>query len=274
MVKCSNCGLDVKKDLKNCPNCGNALIESEDSIQDIKNETLICSNCGEELNENNSFCPSCGDKVEKDHSNLKCWNCGSELSENTLFCSVCGTKVENIKNNAVKTTKTCPNCGFEVDDDTTFCENCGTNITDGVMNKQEIISQNPFLEKINLNTIIKPSIIALVVAIVLSLFGLLIGFSWFSFIIAIILSAGFFAGTIDNEANAIVFGLIVGLLLGLLENPLVELIFGAFVGGFYDWFYGGHLILIVILGVIVAYASNMYFKENILKIIGNFREIL
>lgn len=274
MVKCSNCGLDVKNDLKNCPNCGNALIESEDNIQDIKKETLICSNCGEELNENNSFCPSCGDKVEKDHSNLKCWNCGSELSENTLFCSVCGTKVDNIKNNAVKTTKTCPNCGFKVDDDTTFCENCGTNITDGEMNKQEIISQNPFLEKINLNTIIKPSIIALVAAIVLSLFGLLIGFSWFSFIIAIILSAGFFAGTIDNEANAIVFGLIVGLLLGLLENPLVELIFGAFVGGFYDWFYGGHLILIVILGVIVAYASNMYFKENILKIIGNFREIL
>ena len=107
---------------------------------------------------------------------------------------------------------------------------------------------------------------ALVVAIILSLIGLFVGFSWFSFILAVILSVGFFAGTIDNEANATISGLIVGIILGIIENPLVEFMFGAFAAGFYEGFFGGHLLVLTVISVIVGYVSNRYLKEYIINI--------
>lgn len=271
MVKCSSCGLEVSDDLENCPNCGNDLIKS-DVIEEEVIGPLICNNCGAEVEEGVSFCPKCGNKMEsEEETSLKCENCGAELPENTLFCSTCGTKVNKVKK---VNKKLCPNCGSEVDDTVTFCNECGANIFTGEKNKQEIVSTNSFVDKIDLNTIIKPSGIALITSIILSLIGLLIGLSWLSFIIAIILSMGFFAAAIDNEANAILSGLIVGLILGLLENPLVEFVFGAFAAGFYEGFLGGHLILIVILGIVMAYVSNVYLKENILNITDNFKGLL
>ena len=272
MVKCKNCGLDVADDLENCPNCGSNLVKSEEIKEDTPDNSAKCPNCGADLNENHSFCPSCGTKIEsEDKKSRTCENCGSTLPENTLFCSICGTKV---KDTPKVTKKICPNCGVEVDPGTTVCPECGTNVFTGANNKQELVSTQSFAEKINLNNIIKPSIIALVVALILSFIGLLIGFSWFSFVIAIILSAGFFGAAMDNEANAIVFGLIVGLILGLLETPLVEFTYGAFVAGFYEGFFGGHLLLIVILGVIMAYVSNMYLKESIRGATDNFKGML
>lgn len=271
MVKCSSCGLDVPDELENCPNCGNNLVKSE-VVSDKGHDDLKCSNCGADLNEGNTFCPSCGKPVEIQEDNtLKCEKCGSELPENTLFCSVCGNKVKQVKK---VNKKICPNCGTELDETATFCDECGTNVITGVKQKQELISQKSFAEKINLNVLIKPSIIALVVALILSFIGLLIGFSWLSFIIAIILSVGFFGAAIDNEANAIIFGLIVGLILGILENPLVEFTYGALIAGLYDGFLGGHLILIVILGVVMAYVSNIYLKETILSLTDNFKGML
>lgn len=240
MVKCSNCGLDVADDLENCPNCGNNLSVNFQS------------------------------DAEDNDGVKSCKNCGSELSENTLFCSVCGAKVDIPKKEIIKI---CPNCGVEIDNETTFCPECGSNIFTGETVKN-ISGNQSFGEKLNLNLIIKPSIVALIVSIILSLIGLLIGFSWFSFVIAIILSVGVFAAAIDNDANAIIFGLIVGLLLGILENPLVEFLYGAFVAGFYDGFFGGHLVLLVILGVVMAYISNVYLKEDILKITDNFKGML
>ena len=246
MVKCSNCGVNVPDDFEMCPNCGNSLIkteqEDEPKTDDIKGDVL------------------------------KCENCGSELPENTLFCSVCGTKVNIVKK---QITRTCPNCGGIVEEDTTFCPECGSNVFTGEKFNQEPTTTNKsFAEKIDLNKILKPTVVALIASIILSLIGLLIGFSWLSFVIAIILSVGFFAGAIDNEANAVIFGLIVGLILGFLENPLVEFMYGAFVAGVYEGFLGGHLILLVILGVIVAYISNIYLKEKIVNLTNNFRGML
>jgi uncharacterized membrane protein YvbJ len=246
MVKCSNCGVDVPDDSEICPNCGNSLVKNkqnnEQKTEDIKDDVL------------------------------KCENCGSELSENTLFCSVCGTKVNIVKK---QITKACPNCGVPVEEDTTFCPECGANIFTGEKSNLELNSANKsFSDKIDLNTIIKPTVVALVASIILSLIGLLIGLSWLSFVIAIILSVGFFAAAIDNEANAIIFGLIVGLILGFLENPLVESMYGALVAGFYEGFLGSHLIILVIVGVVVAYISNIYLKESILNITKNFRGML
>ncbi|WP_295589791.1 zinc-ribbon domain-containing protein [uncultured Methanobrevibacter sp.] len=271
MVKCGNCGLDVSDDLENCPNCGSSLVKSEE-INEVADTEIVCGNCGAQLKENESFCPSCGSevKIEEDDS-LKCESCGSNLPENTLFCPTCGTKVENVQK---ANKKNCPNCGAEIEDDITFCDKCGANVFTGEKNKQELVTAGSFAEKINLSTIIKPSIVALIVALILSVIGLLIGFSWFSFVIAIILSVGFFGAAIDNEANAIIFGLIVGLILGLLENPLVEFTYGAFVAGFYEGFFGGHLILIVILGAVMAYVSNKYLKESILGLTDNFKGML
>lgn len=270
MVKCSNCGLDVSDDLKNCPNCGNNLTKAQIIADDEKNSVKLCKNCGATLIDDNSFCQSCGEKVEEDEA-LKCSNCGSELSENTLFCSVCGTKVDIPKKEIIKV---CPKCGVEIDNETTFCPECGSNIFTVENTVNSAANNQSFMDKLNLNLIIKPSIVALIVSIILSLIGLLIGFSWLSFVIAIILSSGFYAAAIDNEANAIIFGLIVGLILGILENPLVEFIYGAFVAGVYNGFFGGHLLLLVILGVIMAYVSNVYLKENILRITDNFKGML
>lgn len=272
MAKCSSCGLEVDETLENCPNCGNDLLNSEEPNENSSVEKIECSNCGAELDKSLSFCPSCGSKVENEDEVLRCKECGSELPENTLFCSVCGAKVDAIKKESAKT---CPNCGAQVAEDTTFCAECGANVFTGEKNSIQVSQQGQsFTDKLNFNVILKPTVAAVAVSIILSLIGLLIGFSWFSFVIAIILSVVIFGAAIDNDANAIVFGLIVGLILGLLETPLVEFMYGAFVAGFYEGFFGGHLILIVILGIVFAYVSNMYLKENILSITDNFKGML
>lgn len=272
MVKCNNCGITVSKDSENCPNCGNDLINSDENQSSSDNNININSDkCGAELSFNNDFYHSCGNKFENEDKNLKCRNCGSELYENVLFCPTCGSKV--IFSKKIIQIKTCPNCRKEVENDVEFCPECGTNIgSDGKTNHESVPTS--FENKINLEKIIKPSIIALVVSIILSLLGLFIGFSWFSFILAVILTVGFFAGIIDNEVNAIIFGLFVGLILGILEIQLVELIYGAFVARFYEGFFGEHLIILMIFGVIVAYISNMFLKETIGDIISKFKGML
>lgn len=266
MVKCGRCGVEIDDSFKTCPNCGNSLEKSLETPTESMGEK-VCSNCGAKLKENDGFCPSCGTKFETNEVN-KCEECGSEVPENVLFCPTCGAKV---KQKQPKTTKACPNCGFNLDDETTFCPECGTNVfTESKSESRQTSPNQSFADKLNLNSILKPTIISLIVAIILSSIGLLIGFSWVSFIIAIILSVGFFAGLVDNEANALVMGLVVGLILGLLENPLVQFWYGAFAAGLYDWVFGGQIIVLIILGVICGYVSNIYLKENIRNIAGDF----
>ena len=141
----------------------------------------------------------------------------------------------------------------------------------GKLTKHNAPTSHSSAGKIDFNVLVKPSIIALIVGIILSIIGLGIGFSWYSFVIAVILSAGFFAAAVGNQINAIVFGFIVGLILGLLETPLIEFLFGSFVAGLYQGFLGGHLLIIIIFGVVSAFISNAYFKESILQITDNFK---
>ena len=264
MVKCSRCGVNVEDSFENCPNCGNSLAESQQKTPIESNEEVVCSNCGAKLNADATFCSSCGSMVNIVEDN-KCTHCGSEVPENVLFCPTCGAKVG--QKQSLKITSTCPNCGFNLDDETTFCPECGTNVVTG---ETPTIENKSFVEKINLNSILKPGIISLIIAIVLSSIGLLIGLSWISFIIAVILSVGFFAGLVDNESNAIVLGFFVGLIVGILENPLVGFWYGALAAGIYDWLFGGQILVLIILGIICAYISNMYLKENIRDIAGKF----
>ena len=270
MVKCSRCGIDINDDWNICPNCGNDLTNATESLELESDGKIACSKCGATLKEGATFCDKCGNKVDEVNEVSKCENCGSEIPENVLFCPTCGTKV---KQKPPKINKTCPNCGMMLDEDTTFCPECGSNIFTGEKTNEIVqsdASDKGFVDKINLNSILKPTIITLVVSIILSSLGLLIGFSWVSFIIAVIIGVGFFAGLVDNEANAIVLGAIVGLILGILENPLVEFWYGSLAAGLYEWIYGGQILLLIILGIICAYVSNIYLKKDIEKIAGNF----
>ncbi len=118
-----------------------------------------------------------------------------------------------------------------------------------------------FVDKINFNRIINPTIVELIAAIILSIIGVWIGLSWASFIIAILISVGFFAGLVDNEANAVVSGFFVGLILGILENPIIGFVWGSFAAGLYEWVYGGQIPVLIILRIIIAYVSNIYLKR-------------
>ncbi len=268
MVKCNRCGVEVTDSLDVCPNCGNSLNEPKQETSFKSNDEIICQDCGAKLDGDVTFCSSCGSKIEDINEN-KCGECGSELPENVLFCPTCGTKVKQKQKSQIS--KTCLNCGFNLDEGIIFCPECGTNRVTGVKSKtQNKNSDLRFVDKIDLNSIIKPTLISIIVAILLSSIGLVIGFSWVSFIIAVVISVGFFAGLIDNEANAIVFGLFVGLILGLLENPLVEFWYGSFLAGVYEGVFGGQIILLIILGMICAYVSNIYLKDHIQDLACNF----
>ena len=94
--------------------------------------------------------------------------------------------------------------------------------------------------------------------------------SWLSFIFAIIISVGFFAGTIDNDANAIISGITAGIILGILEFPVVSFTFGYFVAGIYEGIFGSNLIILIILGAITGYLSNTFLKENIRSIVDKW----
>ena len=68
MIKCSNCGNELKEGTKFCSKCGNNILEQEEK------------NCNEILNEERQFVK-------------ECVNCGSELKEEAKFCSKCGSSV-------------------------------------------------------------------------------------------------------------------------------------------------------------------------------------
>ncbi|WP_295721234.1 hypothetical protein [uncultured Methanobrevibacter sp.] len=98
---------------------------------------------------------------------------------------------------------------------------------------------------------------------------MVIGFSWFSFVFAILITVGFFAGTIDGMFNAIMSGAITAVVLGSMENSLVEFLYGAFVAGVYKGYFGGHIVILIITGIIIGYLSNAYLKEPIRGIVDN-----
>ena len=60
--KCGNCGYQIFKDYRCCPNCGSELDFSEsDKLID-----KYCKFCGEEVDYDFSFCSHCGKEIKKD----------------------------------------------------------------------------------------------------------------------------------------------------------------------------------------------------------------
>lgn len=78
-INCPSCNASVKKGIKFCPECGNAI--------NAVNKTY-CISCKAEIAENTKFCPECGAKQQKN-----CPNCKAEITGNTKFCPECGTRV-------------------------------------------------------------------------------------------------------------------------------------------------------------------------------------
>ena len=264
MVKCSRCGVEIADSFDICPNCGSNLVESQTPAE--SSEDLKCPSCGELLQPDEDFCTACGTKVGNDLN--RCEKCGSEVQDGVLFCPTCGTKVKQPQ--ITQPANICPNCGFKLEEDSAFCPECGTKLQTGENHSIPTNNSNQgFIDKINLNNIVKPTLVALILSIILSIIGVLIGFSWVAFVIAVILSVGFFAGLIDNEANAVVSGLLVGLILGFLENSIIQFCLGRFAARLYEWFFGSQIIFLVIVAVIVAYVSNMFLKSTIQDIVGD-----
>ena len=164
MVKCGRCGVEIADSFDICPNCGNNLAESQTSAK--SSEDLKCPSCGESLKPNAEFCSKCGTKVANDLN--RCENCGSEIPDGVLFCPTCGAKVKQPQKN--QQVNICRNCGFKLEEDSAFCPECGANIQTGEKVTIPIKNSNQgFIDKININSIIKPTIVALVVSIILSI---------------------------------------------------------------------------------------------------------
>ena len=82
IIKCPNCGADVKANAKFCPECG----------KKIEQESKKCPNCGAEVKANAKFCPECGKKLTEE--NKKCPKCGAQVKSGAKFCPECGEKLQ------------------------------------------------------------------------------------------------------------------------------------------------------------------------------------
>lgn len=279
MVKCDNCGITIPEGMESCPNCGRpAPVESDenqesgtDESQEFKNEekqevkseeeqdpeseeqqnsseqtiTRTCRNCGARIYSDDVICPLCGNKLdeEEEYEEVKCEKCGTPIPENTHFCPTCGTKV-----------------------------NYQNSVEDNVNTREE--SNQGIMNKINLVSIIIPAVLALIVSVVLSIIGVWLEFSWYAYIIAIIISVGFFAAPIDNEINATISGFLAGLFLGILETPLIELVYGSFAAWVYEYYVGTHLLTLIVLGVLVAFFSNLFLKKPATNIVTKIKKMM
>lgn len=73
MIKCNNCGNEIKEGTKFCSKCGNNILEQQEKRGDEipseeKQSVKKCSNCGNEIGEGTLFCPKCGSKVTADNN--------------------------------------------------------------------------------------------------------------------------------------------------------------------------------------------------------------
>lgn len=79
---CPKCGAQVKAGAKFCPECGQAMVSSQQPGG-------VCVACGAQLTPGAKFCPECGAKTGP----AKCAKCGTEVSSGTKFCPECGEKL-------------------------------------------------------------------------------------------------------------------------------------------------------------------------------------
>ncbi len=54
-MKCKECGHELGKESKFCPDCGRAVLHSDNKIS--------CANCCEEIDKDSKFCIKCGEPI-------------------------------------------------------------------------------------------------------------------------------------------------------------------------------------------------------------------
>lgn len=60
MIQCKHCGKDVSDKARNCPHCGEVLMEEIPEV-DFDNEHILhCNECNTELSNDATVCPNCG----------------------------------------------------------------------------------------------------------------------------------------------------------------------------------------------------------------------
>ena len=97
VVKCPQCGFDVKREAQFCSNCGYRLVVATTEIH--------CANCGSVVSEDSVFCSNCGTRVERETTSAvvevdnvvpqrSCPSCNNIVAADDMFCPECGTKID------------------------------------------------------------------------------------------------------------------------------------------------------------------------------------
>ena len=201
-----------------------------------------CPNCGREAD--SKFCPNCGEKLDV---KTVCPHCNEEIEENTNFCPECGEEIEekskpkNTSNNKDK--KYCPNCSEELDEeDAVFCSNCGEKI--GVNEN----SSDGIIESIDFKRLIIVSILGFIVTFILGII--------FAFII----------GLTGQKSFGYPIALIIAVVLGV--SFFASFFKDIFFKYSYELFSGYEIIVFTVIGLILAFISNKFLRNIILKYIN------
>lgn len=168
MVVCPDCGKDVPES-KFCKNCG-AYIKDVRSVAESE-DLAFCTNCGGEVEKGNKFCPECGisisddegtepvvesevlddssdvevndsgpvqeadDEVSLESDNLKSSNVPVPVKPSDIEISSQPNDLVN-DSDAPRKIKFCFNCGNKLIGDFKFCPECGQDLSDDATKSQ------------------------------------------------------------------------------------------------------------------------------------------
>lgn len=93
-------------------------------------DSIRYANCGADVPESNKFGKECGNPLIQNNESVdnKCPQCNTTLEHGIKFCTECGTKIENASD--FKQQINCSHCDANLEPGMNFCTECGKNIND------------------------------------------------------------------------------------------------------------------------------------------------
>lgn len=88
-MKCSKCGFENRPGARFCKQCGQALPNVDQILQDLSSASITCPDCGADNDADAHFCRKCG-RALAPLSGVTCPDCDTENSLNARFCRQCG----------------------------------------------------------------------------------------------------------------------------------------------------------------------------------------